>query len=55
LEEMTRALVRAPGKLHVIERLVADFRSDEESRKLLPDGFETMWESFATILERTRK
>lgn len=55
LEEMTRALVRAPGKLDVIERLVADFRSDEESRKLLPDGFETMWESFATILERTRK
>lgn len=44
LEELLRALSRAPERLDRIHNLVEDLRKTEAGRSVLPEGFSSIWE-----------
>jgi hypothetical protein len=46
LEELVRAYSRHPEKIGRIARLVEDLRQTEDGRRLLPPGFEQVWDAF---------
>ncbi|MEZ5285582.1 MAG: hypothetical protein R2712_12420 [Vicinamibacterales bacterium] len=52
LESFLRALDRDPGRLDYVQRLVADLRSTEEGRQLLPPEFDAMWAPIWELRER---
>lgn len=43
IEDLVRVASRDPGRLEPIRRLVADLRSTEEGRKIIPDEFYAVW------------
>ena len=43
LEELVRALARAPEKIERIQKLVAKLKESSEGCALLPDGFDEVW------------
>jgi hypothetical protein len=43
-EPLVRALVDAPDKLDRVARLVADLRKTADGQRLLPDGFDEVWQ-----------
>ncbi len=43
LEELVRALARAPEKIERIQKLVAELKETSEGCALLPDGFDEVW------------
>jgi hypothetical protein len=43
-EVLVRSLHRSPDKLDDVAKLVEDLRSDEATRKLLPEGFGAIWD-----------
>jgi hypothetical protein len=51
LEELVRALSRAPRKIERIERLVERLRRTEAGRALMPEGFEALWQ----LITETRR
>ena len=44
LEALMRALSRNPEQLDRIARLVDDLRRTEQGARLLPEGFDSVWE-----------
>lgn len=44
MEELLRALSRKPEKIDSIARLVEDLRRHPDGQKLLPDGFDAIWQ-----------
>jgi hypothetical protein len=52
LESFLRALDRDPKRLDYVQRLVADLRSTEEGRQLLPPEFDAMWTPIWEMRER---
>lgn len=44
MEELVRALSRKPEKIDSIARLVEDLRRHPDGEKLLPEGFDTIWQ-----------
>lgn len=43
-EELVRAIARNPEKIDRIESILADLRETEDGLKVLPEGFELIWE-----------
>ena len=43
LEDLVRAASRDPGRLEPVRRLIEDFRSTEEGRRIVPDAFFDLW------------
>lgn len=43
-EQLVRALERSPGRLDGVHRVVTDLRATPEGQKLLPEGFDVVWE-----------
>jgi hypothetical protein len=43
-EVMLRALARHPAKLDTVAEIITELRKTEESTRLLPDGFDAIWE-----------
>lgn len=54
LEHLLRAYARSPEKLDAIHKLVSDLRADPESAKLLPEGFERVWDPIWRARERAK-
>jgi hypothetical protein len=50
-EPLVRALVDAPDKLDRVARLVADLRKTADGQRLLPDGFDEVWQPILTARE----
>jgi len=55
LESLMRALDRNPEKLDQIAGLVGDVRATAEGRRLLPDGFDSVWDAIWTSRQRIRR
>jgi hypothetical protein len=49
-----RSLHRSPEKLDDVAKLVEDLRSDEVTRKLLPEGFGAIWDPIWTVRKRKK-
>lgn len=47
-EEMVRAFSRAPEKIDRIERLINNIKEMEQYEQILPEGFDEIWQAFAT-------
>jgi hypothetical protein len=54
-EAMVRALDREPARLEHIARLVDDLRATPETRQLLPDDFDAIWEPIRAVYHRGSK
>jgi len=54
-EEMVRAFSRAPEKIDRIERLIDNIKGMDQYEKILPEGFDDIWQAFAAArnLEET--
>jgi hypothetical protein len=46
LEELVKAYSRHPEKLDRIASLIADLKESGQDRDLLPEGFESIWQTF---------
>lgn len=46
LEEMVKSLSRNPEKIDRIAQLVADLKGDPDAGRILPPGFDDIWEAF---------
>lgn len=53
-ELLVRSLHRSPEKLDEVAKLVDDLRSDEVTRKLLPDGFGAIWDPIWAARKRKK-
>jgi hypothetical protein len=53
-EALVRSLHRSPEKLDDVAKLVEDLRSDEVTRKLLPDGFDAIWDPIWAVRKRKK-
>ena len=49
LEDLIRALVHAPDRLSLIQRLMDQVRSNSELHNVVPDGFMELWEALAPM------
>lgn len=49
LEEMVKALSEEPKKLDAIDRLVKRLNKDDKAKTILPEGFESCWESIMKV------
>jgi hypothetical protein len=54
LESFIRALDQSPDKLDQVARLVADLRQTPDGQRLLPDGFESVWEPIWAARQRRK-
>ena len=45
---MVRAFSRAPEKIDRIERLINNIKEMEQYEQILPEGFDDIWQAFAT-------
>lgn len=50
LEGLVRAASRDPGRLEPVRRLIEDFRSTEEGRRIVPDDFLDLWRAVEEVL-----
>ena len=50
LEGLVRAASRDPGRLEPVRRLIEDFRSTEEGRRIVPDDFLELWSAVEEVL-----
>lgn len=50
LEGLVRAASRDPGRLEPVRRLIEDFRSTEEGRRIVPDDFLELWSAVEEAL-----
>ena len=50
LEGLVRAASRDPGRLEPVRRLIEDFRSTEEGRRIVPDDFLELWSAVDEVL-----
>ena len=50
LEDMLRAASRDPERLETVRRLIADLRSTQEGRRIVPDGLYAVWRAVETAL-----
>ena len=50
LEGLVRAASRDPGRLEPVRRLIEDFRSTEEGRRIVPDDFLELWRAVEEVL-----
>lgn len=55
LEYLVRAFARKPEKLEPLHRLVEDLRRDTEMAKLLPAGFERVWDPIWIAWQKQRE
>jgi hypothetical protein len=55
LESLLRALDRTPEKLDHIARLVSDLRATEDGRRMLPPGFDAVWDPIWAARARSRR
>lgn len=46
LEELVRAYSRHPEKIDRVNELISDLQSSEEGDKILPEGFDSVWNAF---------
>lgn len=53
-EALVRSLHRSPERLDDVAKLVEDLRSDEVTRKLLPDGFGAIWDPIWAVRKRKK-
>ena len=53
LEDMLRAVSRDPARLETVRRLLADLRSTEESRDIIPEALYSVWQAVETTLKST--
>ena len=53
-EALVRSLHRSPEKLDDVAKLVEDLRSDEATRKLLPEGFGAIWDPIWAVRKRKK-
>ena len=49
-EGLVRAASRDPGRLEPVRRLIEDFRSTEEGRRIVPDDFLELWSAVDEVL-----
>ena len=52
LEGLVRAASRDPGRLEPVRRLIEDFRSTEEGRRIVPDDFLELWSAVEEALRK---
>ena len=52
LEGLVRAASRDPGRLEPVRRLIEDFRSTEEGRRIVPDDFLELWSAVDEALRK---
>ncbi len=50
LDGLVRAASRDPGRLDPMRRLIEDFRSTEEGRRIIPDKFLDLWNAVEAVL-----
>ena len=50
LEGLVRAASRDPDRLEPVRRLIEDFRSTEEGRRIVPDDFLELWSAVEAVL-----
>lgn len=50
LEGLVRAASRDPERLEPVRRLIKDFRSTEEGRRIIPDDFFDLWNAVEEVL-----
>ena len=55
LELVLRALADHPDSLQDLDRLVQRLRATETGRAVLPDGFDDLWPSVMSALERRKE
>ena len=55
LEGLVRAASRDPGRLEPVRRLVEDFRSTEEGRRIVPDDFLNLWSAVEEALREDHR
>lgn len=53
-EALVRSLHRSPERLDDVAKLVEDLRSDEGTRKLLPEGFGAIWDPIWAVRKRKK-
>lgn len=49
VEELVRAYSRTPHKLNRIKKLIHEIAGDPQSKDLLPEGFDKIWEAFEAV------
>ena len=55
LEGLVRAASRDPGRLEPVRRLIDEFRSTEEGRRIVPDDFLDLWSAVEEVLREDRR
>ncbi len=53
-EALVHSLHRSPERLDDVAKLVEDLRSDEVTRKLLPEGFDAIWDPIWAVRKRKK-
>ena len=51
LEELVRAYSRHPDKIRHVKKLIDELNKSEETKALLPEGFDDMWSIFLEAIE----
>lgn len=52
LEELVRAYSRNPDKLSRVDSLVNDLKSSDDWEKILPPGFDGIWDAFKKVISK---